>query len=70
MLPMCYDTSVIFTTSTVSSMLCEVGTNEITIILAYRFNALTVMKTSLWLFMVSIIAHLTHNSDWASVNWQ
>jgi len=50
--------------------LCEVGTNEITIILAYRFNALTVMKTSLWLFMVSIIAHLTHNSDWASVNWQ
>lgn len=50
--------------------LCEVGTNEITIILAYRFNALTVMKISLWLFMVSIIAHLTHNSDWASVNWQ
>jgi len=43
--------------------LCEVGTNEITIILAYRFNALTVMKISLWLFMMSIIAHLTHNSD-------
>jgi len=29
MLPMCYDTSVILVTSTVSSMSCEGGINEI-----------------------------------------
>lgn len=50
--------------------LCEVGTNEITIILAYRFIALPEMVISLSLFMASIIAHLARNSDRTSVNWQ